>query len=146
MLTHDSKCHQLSHKLNRFDQYLLCLIILSNKRAHAWRLVLGRTQFMSSKFAMFGGFWWVCSSILVDEPGLRMVHSSVFSDLGLGSAHFWPNRFKVWSFCRSLKGFKDWFWWMNLVNSKFDFSNSKQFADCYIWDRSNTNGDMFYPE
>ena len=53
LLTHDSKCHQLSHKLNRFDQYLLCLIILSNKRAHAWRLMLGRTQFMSSKFRMF---------------------------------------------------------------------------------------------
>ena len=50
---------------------------------------------MGSEFGIFGGFRWVCSSVLVDEPGLGKVQSSVFPDLGLGSAWFWPNRFEV---------------------------------------------------
>ena len=45
-------------------------------------------------------FWRVCSSGLVDEPGLGRVRSLVFPDLGLGSisACFWPNKFKVRAF------------------------------------------------
>ena len=54
--------------------------------------------FVGSEFGIFGGFGWVRSSILVDKPGFGKVRSSVFPDLGLGSAHFWPNRFKVQAF------------------------------------------------
>ena len=53
---------------------------------------------MGSKFGIFGGFGWVRSSVLVDEPGFGRVRSSVFPDLGLGLAGFWPNRFEVWAF------------------------------------------------
>ena len=38
---------------------------------------------MGSKFGFFRGFGWVCSSILVDEPGFNRVQSLVFSV-------FWP--------------------------------------------------------
>ena len=38
---------------------------------------------MGSEFGIFGGFGWVCSSVLVDEPGFKRVLSSVFPDLGL---------------------------------------------------------------
>ena len=65
--------------------------------------MLGRTQFVGLKFGIFGGFGWVRSSILVDEPGFRRVRISVFPDLGLGLAHFWSNRFKVQAFWRGLK-------------------------------------------
>ena len=43
-------------------------------------------------------FWWDRSSILVNEPGFGRVRSSVFPDLGLGSTHFWLNRFEFWTF------------------------------------------------
>ena len=49
------------------------------------------------------GFGWIRGSALVDRPGFRRVLSSVFLDLGLGSAHFWLNRFKVRDF---RKGFE----------------------------------------
>ena len=50
---------------------------------------------MGLKFGVFGGFGWVRSLALVDEPGFSRVRSLVFPDLGLGSAHFWLNRFEV---------------------------------------------------
>ena len=36
-------------------------------------LVLGQTQFIGSKFKIFGGFGWVCSSFLIDELGFGRV-------------------------------------------------------------------------
>ena len=53
---------------------------------------------MGSEFGIFGGFGWVHSSILVDEPGFGRVRSLVFPDLDLGSTHFWLNRFEVLAF------------------------------------------------
>ena len=50
---------------------------------------------------------WVCSSNLVDKPGFGRVLSSGFSDLGLGWARFWLNRFEVR------------FWWTNRGSSEF---------------------------
>ena len=41
---------------------------------------------------------WVHSSVLVDEPGFRRIRSSAFPNLGMGLAHFWPNRFEVQDF------------------------------------------------
>ena len=41
-------------------------------------LVLGWIQFMGLGIRIFGGFGWVCSSVLVDEPGFGMVRSSIF--------------------------------------------------------------------
>ena len=64
-------------------------------------LVLGRTQFMGSKFGIFGGFGWVRSLISAVEPGFGRVRNSVFPDLGLGSTYIWPNRFEVRIFYRS---------------------------------------------
>ena len=66
-------------------------------------VVLGQTQFVGSEFGMFGGFGWVCSSVLVGKLGFGRVRSLVFPDLGLGSAHFWPNMFEVRAFCRGSK-------------------------------------------
>ena len=40
------------------------------------QLVLGRTQFVGSEFRNSGGFEWVRSSVLVDEPGFEWVRSS----------------------------------------------------------------------
>ena len=69
---------------------------------------------MGSKFGIFGGFRWVCSSILLGgKPGFGGVQSSVFPDLGLSSAHFWPNRFEV-QFC-----------WKNLGSSEFELRPDK---------------------
>ena len=47
---------------------------------------------------IFGGFGWVRSSSLVDEPGFERVRSSGFLDLSLDSAHLWLNRFEVRAF------------------------------------------------
>ena len=58
---------------------------------------------MGSEFGNFGGFKWVRSSILVDEPGFGRVRSSIWLDLGLGSAYFWLNRFEVQAFWRGSK-------------------------------------------
>ena len=69
-------------------------------------LVLVQTQFVGSMFSIFGEFGRVCSLILADKPGFERVQTSVFPDLGLGSAHFWHNKFKVWVFWRGSKGFK----------------------------------------
>ena len=63
--------------------------------------MLGRIKFVGSGFG---------SSVLVDKPGFRRVQSSVFLDLGLGSAHFWPNRFEVWAFWTGSNGFEVQFW------------------------------------
>ena len=49
---------------------------------------------VGAEFAIFGGFGWVHSSVLVDEPGLGRVRSLFLPDLGLVSAHFRLNRFK----------------------------------------------------
>ena len=43
---------------------------------HKFELVLGRTQFVGSEFGIFGGFGWVCSSVLVGKPGFGRVRSS----------------------------------------------------------------------
>ena len=40
---------------------------------------------MDSEFRIFGGFGWVHSSVLVDEPGFGRVSNLVSPDLGLGS-------------------------------------------------------------
>ena len=122
--------------------------------------VLVRTQFVGSELRIWKDSGGSYSSVSVDEPGFRRVWSSVFPDLGLGSAHFWLNSFKVQAFWRGFNGFEDWFWWMNMgssefevwpikfevglkfgfgVSSKFDLSCSKQFEVCYIWVRSNTS-------
>ena len=71
---------------------------------------LDRIQFVDSEFRIFGGFGWVYSSIMVDEPVLGRVRSSVFQDLGLGSAHFWLNKFEVRAFWRGSNGFEAQFW------------------------------------
>ena len=68
----------------------------------------------------FGGFGWVHSLVLVDDSGFRMVRSSVFPDLGLGSAHFWPKRFEIQAFWRGYNGFKVQFWWRNLGSREFE--------------------------
>ena len=60
----------------------------------------------------FGGFGWVCSSILVDKP--------VFG--------------RVWFFWIRAAGFDFGF----QVSSKFNLSSSKQFEFRYIWVGSNT--------
>ena len=44
--------------------------------------------FVGLEFGIFGGFGWVHSSVLVDEPGFGRVRSLIFPDLGLSSAHF----------------------------------------------------------
>ena len=56
---------------------------------------------------------------MVDDPGFGRVQSLVFLDLGLGLAHFWPNRFEVWAFWRGSNGFEVRFWWTNLGLSEF---------------------------
>ena len=61
----------------------------------------------------------------MDEPGFGRVRNSVFQDLGLGSAHFWRNRFKVQDFGRGLKGFIVRFWWTNLGLSEFEIQPVK---------------------
>ena len=74
------------------------------------------------------------------------VQSSVFLDLGLGSAYFWLNRFgvqlfgvqlfgEVWKGSKFGFGGRAWVW----VNSQFDLSSSNQFEFHYIWVRSNTS-------
>ena len=86
----------------RQTQFLNSIMYRSNIpfSAHAQtalnELVLGRTQFVGSKFG------WVHNSILVDKPGFRRVRSPVFPNLGLG-----------------LGGFKVRFWWINYCSSKF---------------------------
>ena len=40
-------------------------------------------MFVGSEFGIFGGFGWVHISVLVDEPGLGRVRSSVYPDLCL---------------------------------------------------------------
>ena len=69
---------------------------------------------MGSEFGIFGGFGWVHCLVLVHETGFGRVQSSVFLDLGMGLAHFWPNRFEVRAFCRASNGYEVWFWWTNL--------------------------------
>ena len=75
--------------------YFIYLKLLTVSSLSQLQLVLSQTQFVGSEFGIFGGFEWVLSLILVDNPGFGRVQSSVFPDLGLGSAHFWPNRFEV---------------------------------------------------
>ena len=70
----------------------------------AWvQPVSGQT---GSKFGIFGGFGWVHSSVLVDEPGFGGVQRSVLPDLGLGTAWFWLNRFEYRAFWRGSNVFQ----------------------------------------
>ena len=63
----------------------------------------------------------VHSLILLEEPGFKRVQIIfVCLDLGMGSAHFWLNRFKVQAFWRGSKGFEIQFWWMNLGSIEFE--------------------------
>ena len=62
--------------------------------------------FVGSGFWIIEGFGWVRSSVLVYKPGFRRVQISVFPDLGLGSACFWPNRFKSLALWKGSNGFK----------------------------------------
>ena len=66
------------------------------------------------------GFEWVQSLVLVDEPGFGRVRSLVCPDLGLGLAHFWPNKFEVRAFWICSNGFEVRFWWTNLGSSEFE--------------------------
>ena len=84
-----------------------------------FEIVLGRKKFVGLKVRIFGGFRWVCNSVLVDEPGFGRDRSLVFPNLGLGLAYFWLNRFEVWAFRRGLNWFEVRFWWMNLGSSEF---------------------------
>ena len=68
------------------------------------------TQFVGLAFGIFGEFGWVRSLVLVYEPEFGRIQSTVFPDLGLGLAHFWPNRFKVWAFWKGSNRFEVWFW------------------------------------
>ena len=54
--------------------------------------MLCRTQFVGSGCGRVG------SLVLINEPEFGMVQSLVFPDLGLGSACFWLNKFKVRAF------------------------------------------------
>ena len=59
------------------------------------------TQFVGSKFGIFGEFRWVRILLfLLDEPGFRMVRTSVFPDFWPGLANFWLKRFEVRAFWR----------------------------------------------
>ena len=78
--------------------YFIYLKLLTVSSLSQLQLVLSQTQFVGSEFGIFGGFGWVRSSVLVNEPGFGRVRSSVFPDFGLGSACFWPNRFEVRAF------------------------------------------------
>ena len=74
----------------------------------------------------FGRFGRVHSSVFVDKPGNSRGRSLVFQDLGVGSAHLWPNMLEVWTFWRGSKfGFGGRTWAQE--SSKFDLSSSKQF-------------------
>ena len=64
---------------------LIFLCMFSNK--YDFSTSLGSNSVcIGSKFGIFGGFRWIRSSILADVPGFGRVHSSVFTDLVLGSA------------------------------------------------------------
>ena len=63
---------------------------------------------------------WVHSLVTVKEPGFGRVQSSIFPDLGQGSAHFWTNMFEVQAFWRGSNGFKIWFLLMNLSSNEFE--------------------------
>ena len=82
--------------------------------------MVGQTQFVGSEFRIFGGFRWVRSSVLVDKPGFGRVQSSIFMDLDLGSACFWPNSFEVQAFWRGSKGFEVRSWWIYMGLSAFE--------------------------
>ena len=57
-----------------------------------FEIVLGRKKFVGLKVRIFGGFKWVCNSVLVDEPGgFGRDRSLVFLNLCLGLAYFWLN-------------------------------------------------------
>ena len=70
-------------------------------------------------FRIFGGFGWVHSSVLVDEPGFRLQIGSNFNFSGFGPG-FGPFLAEQ---VRSL-GFLEWFevqfWWTNLGLNEFE--------------------------
>ena len=78
-------------------------LINSSSSVSPFDLELGRTHFVSSEFGFLKGSGGFFRLILVEKSGFRRVQSSVFLDLGLVLAHFWPNRFKVWAFWRGSK-------------------------------------------
>ena len=58
---------------------------------------MDQTQLMGLEFGIFGGFWWVRSSVLVDKP------SSVFPYLGLDFGPFLDEQVRSSGF---LEGFE----------------------------------------
>ena len=66
-------------------------------------LVLGQTGFMGSEFGIFGGFWWVCGSVLVGKPGFgrasRVRSSSQFEVFS-----------KMFMYCSWVPGFVGFGW------------------------------------
>ena len=77
---------------------------------------------MGSKFGIFRGFGWVCSSILVDEPGFTRVRKFDVSRFGPGSGPFLAEHVRSSGF---LEGFKVQFWWRNLGSSEFEVQHIK---------------------
>ena len=87
--------------------------------------MLGQIQLVGSKFGIFGGFGWVRSSALVDEPGFGKVRSSGLLDLRLDSAHFRLNKFEVQAFWWGSNGFKVRVWRTNLGSKEFKVRHVK---------------------
>ena len=66
-----------------FKSAVIVNMKLGIQRKMLSRLVQSRTQFMGTKFGIFGGFGyttWICNPILLDETGFGK--SQVFLDLG----------------------------------------------------------------
>ena len=106
---------------NIFSAAGIILTCFFSNSHYTFILVLGwNLQFMGSKFGIFGGFGWVCSSVLVDEPGFRRVWSSFFSRFGLGSTHSGQTGMKFGLFGGVQMGLKFGFWRMNLGSSEFE--------------------------
>ena len=80
-------------------------------------LVSGRSQFVDSKFEIYGGFGYVRSSILVDKPGVQKGSKFGFSRFGSGFRLFLARQVQSSGF---LKGFEVQFWWTNLGLSEFE--------------------------
>ena len=109
-----------------FLYLILCTLFYS-------RLVLGRTQ-----FGIFGGFGWVCNSVLVGEPGFGGVRNSTSKVRS-------SSKFSL----KCLLTLGSW-----IMGSEFGIFgglsstsrvqlNSKQIEVCYFWVRPNTIQDTY---
>ena len=86
-----------------FESAVIVNMKLGIQRKMLSRLVQSRTQFMGTKFGIFGGFGyttWICNPILLDETGFGK--SQVFLDLGcfeivqrFGQRNIGQNSFEV---------------------------------------------------